>query len=259
MEITQTIEKLGLNKNQTSIYLTLLQMGSGQIQEIAEKTANKRTTVYSVLDTLIQKGLVNMIDKGRHREYFAENPQKIQNLIEREIEIKKIEQKNINEILPELASLYNAHVAKPKIRTYEGLEGIKQVFDETLLLPKGSETLAYASYSTIKSHLQEYITGFIARRAKKGITQRCIAEDSPEAKEDLVKNDKRDLRQTLLVDKSKFPFPVDQINIFGNKIFIASYKDLLTIVIESEPIAIAMRSIFELAWLGIKSEQGINL
>lgn len=253
MDINQTIEKLGLNKNQTEVYLTLLQMGSGQIQEIAEKSNQKRTTVYSILDHLIQKGLVNMIDKGQHREYFAENPQKIPNLIEREIEAKKIEQKNISEILPELASLYNAHITKPKIRTYEGLEGIKQVFDETLLLPKGSETLAYASYSTIKSHLKEYITGFIVRRAQKGITQRCIAEDTTEAREDLIKNDKRDLRITRLIDKKNFPLPVDQINIFGNKIFIASYKDMTAIVIESESVAIAMRSIFELAWIGTKN------
>ena len=250
MEIDQTIEKLGLNQNQTAVYLTLLQMGQGQIQEIAETANQKRTTVYSILDHLIQKGLVNMIDKSQHREYFAENPEKIPGLIDREIENKKLEQQNIQEILPELASLYNSHATKPKIRTYEGLEGIKQVFDETLLLPKGTETLAFASYSVIKSHLKEYITGFIARRAAKGITQRCISEDTPEAREDLLKNDARDKRLTRLVNKDKFPISVDQINIFGNKIFIASYKDMVAIVIESKPIATAMRSIFELAWLG---------
>lgn len=254
MDIDQLIDKLKLNPNQAKVYLTLLQLGSGLIQEIADKSGTKRTTTYSILDNLIQKGLVNFVDKGQHREYFAENPKKIPAIFEQqEMKIKE-QQHIIKDILPELLSLYNAHATKPAIRTYEGLEGIKKVFDETLLLPKGSETLAYASYTTIKSHLKEYITGFIARRAKKGITQRCIAEDTPEAREDLVKNDKRDLRQTLLVDKSKFPFPVDQINIFGNKIFIASYKDLLAIVIESEPIALAMRSIFELAWLGAKNQ-----
>lgn len=250
MEIDQIMSDLDLNENQARVYLLLLQIGKGNIQAIADKSGLKRTTVYSILDTLIQKELINMVHIGAHREYFAENPRKILTLFERdEMDIRE-RRREILEFMPQLLSLYNAHASKPVIRTYEGLEGIKAVFDETLMLPRGSETLAFASFHMIRGHLREWIPGFIARRAKKGITQRCICVESEVAKTELVANDKRDLRVTRLVPGDKFPFPVDQINIFGNRIFLASYVDLIAIVIESEAIAKSMKSIFELAWLG---------
>lgn len=255
MQINSLIEKLKLNKNQGNVYIVLLQMGAGSIQEIAHKSGVKRTTVYSILDALIQRGLVNVAQKGAHREYFAENPKKILNLLDQEEAAIKEQKQAIHEMMPELTSFFNAHATKPKIRMYEGIDGIKQVFNETLLLPRGSETLAYASYQTIHGYLKDWIRTYINRRAKLGITQRCIAEDSFESRENLTKNDQKDLRETRLVDHSKFPFDCDQINIFGNKIFIASYKDLLAVVIESTAIATSMKTIFELAWAGAKQFQ----
>ncbi|MFA5158323.1 MAG: helix-turn-helix domain-containing protein [Patescibacteria group bacterium] len=250
MDIKTAVEKLGLNPKQAMVYLAILQIGAGNIQEIAQKSAVKRTTTYSILDNLILRGLVTYRQKGAHREYFSENPRKIPSLIERQIHQMEDKQRSIEEIMPELASLYNLHSTKPKVRVYEGIEGIKQVFEETLSLKRGEETLAYASYQTIKGYLSDFIKDYIRRRASRGITQRCIAEDSEVAREELVKNDKRDLRVTRLINKEKFPFDVDQINIYGNKMFIASYKDLLAVVIESAAIANTQRSIFELAWLG---------
>ncbi|MEI6144033.1 MAG: helix-turn-helix domain-containing protein, partial [Candidatus Berkelbacteria bacterium] len=220
MDIKTTVEKLGLNPNQAMVYLAVLQIGSGSIQKIAQKSSVKRTTTYSILDNLIQRGLVTYRQKGAHREYFAENPKKIPSLIERQVMQLQDRQKNIEEVLPELASLYNVHSTKPTVRVYEGIEGIKQVFEETLSLKKGSETLAYASYQIISGYLHEFIQDYIHRRASRGITQRCIADDSEVSREELVKNDKRDLRVTRLVDKNKFPFEADQINIYGNKMFI---------------------------------------
>ena len=91
---------------------------------------------------------------------------------------------------------------------------------------------------------------YLARRIAGGITQRALAEDSPEAREHLC-NDTKELRQTILLPKDKFPFS-NEINIFGNKLFIASYRDLLAVIIESEEIVRTQRTIFELAWLGAK-------
>ncbi len=66
--------------------------------------------------------------------------------------------------------------------------------------------------------------------------------------------DKEELRQCRLIDIEKFPFK-NQINIFGNKIMIASYRDQMGVIIESKEIADTQRAIFELAWLGAASER----
>jgi len=251
MGIHKIIEKLDLNQKQANIYFALLQMGTGRIQEIAKNTSLKRTTTYSILDGLVQRGFVSVLKKGGHREYFAEDPKKLPQLFEREIQEIKRKQTNITEALPELASIYNAHATKPKISFYEGIEGIKRVFNETLELKKGEEILAYASAHDIHSFLgSDYVRNYLEQRVKKGIVQRAIAESSPEAIEH-QKNDRQELRKTRLVDKNKFPFS-NEINIFRNKMIILSYKDLLGVIIESAEIAKTQRAIFELAWLGAK-------
>jgi len=250
MNINNKLENFGLQPKEITIYLNLLQMGSGSIQEISFKCNIKRTTVYSVLDSLIQKGLVSFTKSRGHREYFAEDPAKIPQIIEELSRQLQMKQKNIIDALPELSSIYNIKGTKPKIRFYEGIDGIKTLFEETLQLKSGEETLAYSSAESIHEYLQEYVPSYLKRRIKKGITQRAIAEDSPEAREH-QKNDQKELRQTILVNKDKFPFS-NEINIFRNKVSIASYRDLLGVIIESSEIAKTQKAIFELAWIGAK-------
>lgn len=252
MELEQLLKEFDLNDKQIKIYITLLQMGEGTIQEIARKTAIKRTTVYSVLDTLVQRNLVAINKKGSHRNYIAEDPKRLPNIFNEERRKLENQHNKLIEALPVLASLYNAGATRPKISVYEGIEGIKTIFEDTLLLPQGTETYAYASYTDIRSHLGDYILDYIKRRVEKGITQRAIVEDSPLVREEILKNDQKELRKTRLVNKDQFPLPLDQINIYGNKIFIASFTDMVAILIESAPIAKAMKSIFELSWLGAK-------
>jgi len=251
MDIATVLQAVGLNENQVAVYITLLQMGSGEIQDIARKSGVKRTTAYSVLDVLMQEGLVSFVQKGAHREYFAEDPRKLPKLLEEEKRRLNRKQERITEALPELASLYNAHATKPKIRFYEGIDGIKQMFEETLELKSGTEMLAFSSAESIHEYLRDYVPYYLEQRVAKGIRQRAIAEDSPEAREH-QKNDAKELRQTRLVDREQFPFS-NEINIFGNKVMIASYKDLLGVIIESVEVARTQKAIFELAWIGAGS------
>ncbi len=248
MDINKIISKLDLNKNQSKVYLTLLQMGSGSIQEVSKKSRIKRTSAYSILDGLIQKGLVVLSQKGAHREYVVENPKKIANIIDKKILDLEKDKEDFLEIIPELASIYNSKAKKTKIKYYEGVEGLKLLFEETLQLNKGEEILAYSSAESIHEYFQEYVPFYLSQRVKKRIAQRCIAENSPTARKH-KENDQAELRITRLVDKDRYPFS-NEINIFGNKIFIASYKDLLGVLIESEDIAKTQRAIFELAWIG---------
>jgi len=238
---------LGLNKNQVEIYLTLLQLGSARIQEIANKTLVKRTTVYSILDALIQKGLISYSQKGAHREYFAENPKKIPTYFEEQEKKIKSEQKTFKEILPELLAIYNIKGIKPKIRTYEGLTGIKKIFDESIELKLNEEMLVYSAYESTSKYLEQYLKDYIAIRVKRGLNQKCIAEYSQQSLE-LQANDQKELRITRLISKEQFPL-YNQIIIYGNKLYIASYKDLLGIIIESSAIANTQKTIFGLAWL----------
>lgn len=55
---TETLQQLGLAKNEARIYQTLLQRGEMAVGEIANKSGVHRRNVYDSLNRLVEKGLV---------------------------------------------------------------------------------------------------------------------------------------------------------------------------------------------------------
>lgn len=254
MNIDTLLSDFGLNKNQSVIYTTLLQMGSGNIQEIVHKAGVKRTTAYSVLDVLADKKMASIVYKKGHRIYVAEDPRKLPDMLliqKQEVENK---QKQIKTLLPQLSSLYNPGGPKPSIRYYEGVEGIKKVMDETLETDPKRETIAYSTASDIHKYLgSDWVYGYLERRAKAGIRQRAIIEDSPMGRKHKA-NDAKELRQTRLVPQNKYQFNL-QYGVYGNKVMLISFRDLFGVIIDSKAVAETQRAIFELAWTGAELAQ----
>lgn len=242
-KILKDLEDIGLAEKHAKVYLSALECGGDVASAIAKKAGTERVNTYYILEQLAKEGLVYSGLKNGKRIYVAHSPKKLALLAEAKLRMVK-------GIIPELLRFESLNQTRPIVKFYEGVDGIKEVFNETLELPRGSETLAYASYQTVYTHLEDFVPDFIKRRATKGISQRVIVEDTAQTREGLQANDKRDLRLTRLVPKDEFPFEVDQINIFGDKMFIASLKDMIAMIIESPTIARTQRAIFELAWLG---------
>lgn len=245
-KILKNLEQIGIDEKSARIYLATLELGGDVASAVAQKSGVERTNAYYILEKLASDGLVYTAEKAGKRIYVAHSPKKLISQQEEKL-------RQVKGLVPELLSFEGMNAVRPKVKFYEGAEGIKDLFNETLELPKGSETLAYVSYHTISEHLKDFVPEFPKRRAAHGISQRIIAEDSPLSREGLLGHDKEELRQTRLVPKEAFPFVADQINIFGNKMFIASMHDMLAMVIESESVAKSQRAIFELAWLGAKT------
>lgn len=247
MDTKSALREIGLHENQIKVYLALLQMGEGNIHDISVNAAIKRTTAYSILDVLKTKGLVTYLEKAGHRTYYAENPKKVLFYFKDREQELKTEAKKFEAVIPELSSIYNVQATKPKIRFYEGVEGLKQVFEETLTLKPNEEILAIATAAIIHEVLgDEWVANYLEARTKGKIKQKAIVEDSPLGREH-QKNDKKENRITRLVPKEKFPFK-NEINIFGSKVMIASFKDQMGVIIESADVAQTWKAVFSLAW-----------
>lgn len=247
MDTKTALLEIGLHENQIKVYLALLQMGEGNIHDIAVNAAIKRTTAYSILDVLKTKGLVTYLEKSGHRTYYAENPKKVLLYFKNREQDLKTQAKKFEGLIPELSSIYNVSATKPKIKFYEGVEGLKQVFEETLTLKPNEEILAIATATLIHKVLgDEWAADYLSRRAKGKIKQKAIIEDSPSGRVH-QKNDKAESRISRLVPSDKFPFS-NEIDIFGNKVMIASFKDQMGVIIESADVAQTWKAIFDLAW-----------
>ena len=245
--LEKQLQATGLSNNEVSAYLALLDLGKGTVSQISRKAGLNRTTGYDILDRLVAKRLVSISGKEPKQEYLAESPDRIENLLLDELEEKQNQLENARKTIPQLKSMHNV-AGRPQIRFYEGTEGLHQVYEDTLT--SNEPIRAYASVDDVHKALPNYFPQYYKRRTKKNIPIRAIFTDTPEGRQ-LAKHDAEEIRQSAFVSAQQYGFH-PEINIYDNKIMIASWREKLGIIIESGEIADAMKKIFELAWIAAK-------
>ena len=234
---------LGLAQKEARVYVALLELGRGTASEVARKATINRSTSYVILDALVHQGLVRISGKEPKQEYVAESPEKLITLFEKRIEDNRSGILQTKGILPELNSVHKIG-DRPEVKFYEGTEGLKEVYEDTLTAKE--EIRAYAAYEDLYSALPEYFPRYFERRAAKGIHARAILPKTPMALE-RRKKDIEEERTSILLPSATFGLH-PEINIYDDKVMIASWREKLGIIIKSSEIADAMKKIYELAW-----------
>jgi sugar-specific transcriptional regulator TrmB len=240
MQIAQTLLKLGFSANEAKVYLAALELGTASAQDIAQKAGIKRTTGYSVLSYLVNRGVIGKTKvKGKTR-FVAEPPSRLLMLA------KEVEE-GLKSSLPELEGIYNKSSVKPKITFFEGIEGIKNVFEDTLR-EKPKEILMWLSDDYFKD-LPGYSGNYIKERVKLNMHARRIAPaGSIWIRKNKVK-DKEELSKTVAVPPEMMNIGIE-VNVYNNKLAFMNFREKIGIIIESKAIADAMRQAYELSWKG---------
>lgn len=246
-EIAQALQRIGFSPNEAGVYVALLELGKGTVAKIAERAKINRTTGYNVLSNLMQRGLVSSLGQGARQNYVAESPDRLTAYMKSEAENLVKNLTAASNLVPELKSIHKVG-ARPKVMFYEGKEGLEKVYEDTLT---SQETIrAYASVDIMHKTLPDYFPEYYKRRVKEGLGIRVIIPASEIGKQ-RADVDKLELRETALVPLDKYSFS-PEINIYDNKVMIASWNEQLGIIIESAEIAEAMKKAFELAWVEAK-------
>ena len=110
--------------------------------------------------------------------------------------------------------------------------------------------LGFANVDDMHKALPNYFPKYYERRSQKGIMIRAIIPDSSVGRERASHN-KEEKRESALVPHKEFSFS-PEINIYNNKVMIASWREKLGVIIESAEIADAMKKVYELAWAEAK-------
>lgn len=239
MEIKKVLEQLDLEGKKADVYLAALELGGSTVIEIAKKACIKRTTCYDILLDLIKKGLISETVQKKKKLYIGEDPEKIQ---------KDLQKKEglFFEILPQLKSIHNVGGKKPKIRFYEGKEGLKEVYDDTLKY--SGMLMGFASEHVVSVLGKEWAEKYLKKRVKRGINARIIMPQTEIIEKDYFLRDQEQLRSSKLVDPKKYPFSIE-INIYGfSKIALMSSREETAVIIESSEIYNTVKLIFELLW-----------
>lgn len=238
------LKTIGLTDQEALVYLAGLELGPSSILKLAKKVGVNRTSLYHTMGGLLKKKLFVESVQGKKRVFVAEGAPALKTLIQSKLA-------HVDVIAEGLKALTRTSTAKPIIKFYEGLEGIKTVFRESA---KSKEKKTYAfvcidRLATQSSGLVDFwLNEYTALRKKHDNFAQLIMADSEGGKK-YKAMDKEKLRETRLLPASTYNFPAEFMVVDDRVIlFVFSEKEQFVVSVESAAIAETLKMIFRLCW-----------
>lgn len=157
--IKDTLETIGLAKNEAIIYELLLRHNRAHVSFMSKEGNINRRNVYDSLNRLIEKGLVFKVKGSRENYYVAVDPKKV---------LEKVEKKRrqVLEDLPVMESMYHSVPHENEVYIYEGVEGLRNIFRDILETKK-----TYYAFNPIGlwevEGMEEEVKEFLSQAAKR--------------------------------------------------------------------------------------------
>lgn len=248
-KIREVLAELGLIDSEIDIYLQLVKTsGIHPASVIAQRLKMNRTTVYKSLMKLTKMGLVTKSMKHGIICFLTEEPDKnIEKLLlQKKLRVNFVS-KLFMESIADLQNLQKEELYTPKMRYYEGFEGVKRVYEDTLI--ENDTIYAFENLNTMDPEVYDYLLNdYIKRRTEKEIFAFVI---TPQGKshDDYRSWDKKYCKETKFLSEKIFPMEIE-MNIYGKKTAFVSYKtdEMFAVILESSSIANSMKAIFNVCW-----------
>jgi len=238
LDIKNALKSLGFSDSETRVYLAALELGEATMQDLARKSGVKRTSIYNFIDHIKESGLITLTRRKRRILYSAIHPKQL-------LEIQKQHLLEFEQTLPELTAIYNKYPQKPKVTFYEGREGIKEVYADTLREQR--PIVAWSDWDHMESALgSDFYKSYPVERAKRHIPFSTITRDSKIARDISLKNEAH-LRKMKFIKAQELK---TEINIYGNKVALMSFRNNppFAVLIENDGIAETLRTAWQELW-----------
>ncbi len=240
---TEIFQQIGLAKNESRIYETLLREGESSVGHISTKSKVHRRNVYDSLKRLIEKGLVFEIIQRKENRYQAVDPNKLMELIqEKEIRLAKV--------MPHLQELYTGTPHTEEVYIYRGPEGWKNYMRDMLRIGEDAYFIG-AKGGWLDHRVKHFFPQFIRQTKKKKMKFYHLFDHE-------VKTQCPEIIQYIGKNYKFFPKGYSTgvaVDIFGDHVNIISEMNLgglveefsVTVIINKH-IADAFRTWFQFMW-----------
>jgi len=247
----QVLTQAGLTENQALIYEILVKNGPMSAGAVCKKTPLKRGLVYKILDELTEIGLVEKKEKAKEVAIFSPaHPLKIKTLAKEREEKAKDAQAALEGVLPKIISDFNLSIGKPGVQFFEGLDGIKQVLEDTLINNQQKNILSFSDAAGYATYLKDWDLNYYALKRKKlGIKEQMLIPNNPKGMEHMYEYPAMEVTEILFVDHKTFPFATD-VNIYEQKVSFVTFSDKahIGVIVENPEIYSTMLSVFNISW-----------
>ena len=244
------IKKLGLSVKEAKVYLAVLELGQAPPAEIAVHSGINRATTYVILEELKKKGLVSTFFKGKKMIFAVESPERLKNLFEIEEHRVKESFSGLRKILPDLDKLYESRGERPKVRFFEGVEGIKAIREDILKTrAKNMEEIVPIDVSHKYFPPSEKDHRKMMNEKLKHVDCRVIYTSN---KGQIWPKNQGIKERVKFIKPELFPIS-SEIVLFGNKTIIVVTKNKkFGIIIEDELITKTFKAVFNILWQSLK-------
>jgi sugar-specific transcriptional regulator TrmB len=246
-KIFDSLTQLGLEEKESHLYIASLSIGPSTILKLSKVSGVKRTTIYEIINSLEQKGLMRKEIHGFKTLYSAEHPERLEN----SLDSKKM---LLLKILPELEGLYQLKGTESSIKFYSGLSSIKNVYNDLLKDLKVNDF--YYAISNIMEWQgfdeEFFLKNHVGKRSKIGIETKLLFINSELAQK--RKQTEKNFNEEIKILPENSKFHVDLVITPYKLVMFQLYEPLIAIVIENKSIIELHREIFELVWNSIKKE-----
>lgn len=233
-------KKIGFNSKEATIYTLLYQRGANPVSTLAKLSGIKRTSVYDILKTLLDRGLILNFRQGSTTYFVVDDIKKIY--------FDQKEKMDYAEKIVQALKSNPANAEGMQINYYKGKEGYSEMHEDALLnAPR--EIIGWMNmdnfYYGIDPKREEQWT---RERYRKGIGARLMLQESPLTlrmkKEDAALN-----REIRIIPQGHYPFP-SSCYIYENHInFFHTENDVFTGVrIKSSAFFELQKQVFEMCW-----------
>jgi sugar-specific transcriptional regulator TrmB len=127
MEMQKYLEKLGLDKEQQSIYLELSRFSEITVVKLSRIVKIPRSSLYIELDKLIQKGLVVAYKENKTTVYKVTSPESVKSILVSEQHKVKDLFEGFDDFVSTITQNQSAYKKVYSVNIYNGQIGVKQL------------------------------------------------------------------------------------------------------------------------------------
>lgn len=243
--LQNTLHLLGLSPKEIKFFITCFSIGPATINDIKITAKLERSTAYLIAEELLKHGLIEEDFKEYKKTLRTIEPKDLLRMVAAKQRVLGRTELELREHLGELNSLHQASEIRPKVRVFQGAKGLFTIQED--ILNSKTEIFLWTNQETEHQFFTDtYHANFIQIRIKRNIPIRVLAVANTGGRK-LMENQKNYLREVKLLPENMIFSP--ETYIYDNKIAILDYKkDIIGVVIESEPMAASQRAIFEMNW-----------
>lgn len=129
-KIEDIMGKIGLTSQESRVYIGLLELEEARTGKLCKHTRIASSNIYKILDSLIEKGLVNFKVQNNIKIFMPSSPEVLNDIfLEKQRKLDE-ERKEVNDLISSLKVIKLKKEPYSNYKYFEGLVGIKSMWHE---------------------------------------------------------------------------------------------------------------------------------